>query len=63
MQESAQTSECLQLASKGLLFILSNRRDHAQLDKMRQLGMKPEDEFKLSMMREHISKLASSRHA
>lgn len=38
-------------------------RDHAQLEKMRQLGMKPEDEFKLSMMREYISKLAISRQA
>ncbi|ORY82386.1 Other/VPS15 protein kinase [Leucosporidium creatinivorum] len=37
--------------------------DHAQLEKMRQLGMKPEDEFKLSMMREYISKLAISRQA
>ena len=36
-------------------------RDHAQLEKMRQLGMKPEDEYKLSTMREHISKLAQAR--
>lgn len=42
---------------------LTRYRDHAQLEKMRQLGMKPEDEFKLSMMREYISKLAISRQA
>lgn len=29
---------------------------------MRHLGMKPEDEYKLSVMREHISKLAQARH-
>lgn len=38
-------------------------RDNAQLEKMRQLGMKPEDEYKLSAMREYISKLAVARQS
>jgi len=38
-------------------------RDHAQLEKMRQLGMKPEDEYKLSAMRDYINKLAAARQA
>ncbi|GAA5975499.1 hypothetical protein JCM5350_002632 [Sporobolomyces pararoseus] len=37
--------------------------DHAQLEKMRQLGMKPEDEYKLSAMRDYINKLAAARQA
>ncbi|GAA5899743.1 hypothetical protein JCM5296_004211 [Sporobolomyces johnsonii] len=37
--------------------------DHAQLEKMRQLGMKPEDEYKLSAMRDYIAKLAAARQA
>lgn len=36
-------------------------RDLAQLEKMRSLGMKPEDEYKLTAMREYISKLAAAR--
>ena len=38
-------------------------RDNSQLEKMRQLGMTQEDEHKLSMMRDYIAKLASSRQA
>ncbi|GAA5903427.1 ubiquitin-binding serine/threonine protein kinase VPS15 [Sporobolomyces salmoneus] len=37
--------------------------DHAQLEKMRLLGMKPEDEYKLSAMRDYINKLAAARQA
>ncbi|GAA6060755.1 hypothetical protein JCM10212_006735 [Sporobolomyces blumeae] len=37
--------------------------DHAQLEKMRQLGMKPEDEYKLSAMRDYVHKLALARQA
>ncbi|KAK4047771.1 Serine/threonine-protein kinase [Microbotryomycetes sp. JL221] len=37
--------------------------DHAQLEKMRQLGMRPEDEYKLNMLKDHIAKLAISRSA
>ncbi|GAA5884630.1 hypothetical protein JCM6882_005326 [Rhodosporidiobolus microsporus] len=37
--------------------------DHAQLDKMRQLGMSVEDEYKLSAMREYIAKVATARQA
>ncbi|KAI5479132.1 hypothetical protein MNV49_003992, partial [Pseudohyphozyma bogoriensis] len=37
--------------------------DHNQLEKLRQLGMKPEDEYKINMMREYISKLATARQA
>ncbi|KAM0754729.1 Other/VPS15 protein kinase [Meredithblackwellia eburnea MCA 4105] len=35
--------------------------DLAQLEKLRGLGMKPEDEYKLSTMRDHIIKLAQAR--
>ncbi|GJN87433.1 hypothetical protein Rhopal_000382-T1 [Rhodotorula paludigena] len=35
--------------------------DHAQLEKMRQLGMSVEDEYKLSAMREYIAKVAAAR--
>lgn len=38
-------------------------RDSAQLEKMRQLGMKPEDEYKLGAMRDHIAKVASARQS
>ncbi|GAA6014207.1 hypothetical protein JCM11491_004137 [Sporobolomyces phaffii] len=37
--------------------------DHAQFEKMRQLGMKPEDEFKLSAMKDYINKLSAARQA
>ncbi|SCZ98267.1 BZ3500_MvSof-1268-A1-R1_Chr3-2g06260 [Microbotryum saponariae] len=38
--------------------------DQAQLDKMRQLGMKfPDDEVKLNLMRDYISRLAVARQA
>ncbi|BGP14610.1 Serine/threonine-protein kinase [Rhodosporidiobolus nylandii] len=37
--------------------------DHAQLEKMRQLGMSVEDEYKLSAMREYIAKVAAARQA
>ncbi|KAK4050158.1 Serine/threonine-protein kinase [Microbotryomycetes sp. JL201] len=37
--------------------------DHAQLDRMRQLGMRTEDEYKLSMLKDHIAKLALARQA
>ena len=36
-------------------------RDLAQLEKMRLLGMKAEDEYKLTAMREYVSKLAAAR--
>ena len=39
------------------------RRDHAQLEKMRQLGMSVEDEYKLSALREYIAKVAAARQA
>ncbi|GAA6002182.1 hypothetical protein JCM10207_003113 [Rhodosporidiobolus poonsookiae] len=35
--------------------------DHAQLEKMRQLGMSNEDEYKLSALREYIAKVAAAR--
>ncbi|KAM0788135.1 hypothetical protein ACM66B_001300 [Microbotryomycetes sp. NB124-2] len=37
--------------------------DHAQLERMRQLGMRTEDEYKLSMLKDHIAKLALARQA
>ncbi|GAA5934969.1 ubiquitin-binding serine/threonine protein kinase VPS15 [Sporobolomyces koalae] len=37
--------------------------DHAQLEKMRQMGMRAEDEYKLGAMRDYINKLASARQA
>ncbi|KAG0667566.1 Serine/threonine-protein kinase [Rhodotorula mucilaginosa] len=37
--------------------------DHAQLEKMRQLGMSVEDEYKLSALREYIAKVAAARQA
>ncbi|GAA5967346.1 hypothetical protein JCM11641_000519 [Rhodosporidiobolus odoratus] len=37
--------------------------DHAQLEKMRQLGMSVEDEYKLSAMREYIAKVAAARQS
>ncbi|GAA5855478.1 hypothetical protein JCM8547_007849 [Rhodosporidiobolus lusitaniae] len=37
--------------------------DHAQLEKMRQLGMSVEDEYKLSTLREYIAKVAAARQA
>lgn len=38
-------------------------RDHAQLEKLRQAGMTPEDEFKLAVMREYVAKLATARQS
>ncbi|GAA5836125.1 hypothetical protein JCM9279_002203 [Rhodotorula babjevae] len=35
--------------------------DHAQLERMRQLGMSVEDEYKLSAMREYVAKVAAAR--
>ncbi|BGP38644.1 Serine/threonine-protein kinase [Rhodotorula kratochvilovae] len=35
--------------------------DHAQLERMRGLGMSVEDEYKLSAMREYIAKVAAAR--
>ncbi|BGP23345.1 other/VPS15 protein kinase [Rhodotorula toruloides] len=37
--------------------------DHAQLERLRQLGMSVEDEYKLTAMRDYIAKVASSRQA
>lgn len=37
--------------------------DHAQLEKLRGLGMKPEDEYKLVILKDYIAKLAASRQA
>lgn len=62
-----RTDECVELLYfPGLLQLLMigmSDRDHAQLEKMRQLGMKPEDEYKLSAMRDYINKLAAARQA
>ncbi|GAA6038901.1 hypothetical protein JCM8097_000564 [Rhodosporidiobolus ruineniae] len=37
--------------------------DHAELERLRQLGMSTEDEYKLSALREHIAKVAAARQA
>ncbi|GAA98823.1 uncharacterized protein L969DRAFT_104294 [Mixia osmundae IAM 14324] len=41
--------------------IASADQDSAQLDKLRQLGMGPNDEIKLLALRDHISKLTTAR--
>lgn len=65
MLESERMSAQNLLSLHFSLFLLTRSlyRDHAQLEKMRQLGMKAEDEYKLSAMRDYINKLAAARQA
>lgn len=61
-----RTDECVDLIKTFTRWRFSHLfigRDHAQLERMRQLGMKAEDEYKLSAMRDYINKLAAARQA
>lgn len=59
-----RTDECVQLHSCMLAIPDPPiRRDHAQLERLRQLGMSIEDEYKLTAMRDYVAKVASSRQA
>jgi hypothetical protein len=61
--EPMSETKALSVLHEVLLIQFRRHRDHAQLEKMRQLGMKPEDEYKLSSMRDYINKLAAARQA
>lgn len=59
MPRSEQTSEWYSGIGAGT----DEGRDNSQLERMRLLGMKPEDESKLSTLRDYIAKLALARQA